>query len=306
MDKIYLIILTSLLLSVNSIAQDSNSLISNNAGNIEVFVNQEDGKYFLHTMQRGETIYRIAKKYATKSKDILELNKIKDVSDIDIATLLKIPLNNVILDKVPTEKASRFTYRAQAKDNIYRISKVYFDLEIESFMKLNKLKSLNLSIDQEFIIGYFNNNLPDSNDGLANTTINQEIELEVSSDEVILKDSIEVITKNQLFSDSTANLRATNEVEEAPRNLRQTRGIAVWNQNSKDKENMFALHRTAKIGSIVEIYNPLLKRKAFAKVVASIPGGVYPTDVSIILSKRVVDALGALDGRFQVEMKFYE
>ena len=88
--------------------------------------------------------------------------------------------------------------------------------------------------------------------------------------------------------------------------FRSQTGIALWNKNSVDKENLYAMHKTAKINSLIEIYNPLLKRKAFAKVIGNIKPGLYPDDISLIVTPRVAQSLGMKDKRFRVVMKFYE
>jgi len=82
------------------------------------------------------------------------------------------------------------------------------------------------------------------------------------------------------------------------------RGIAIWNKEGKDQKNAFALHKTAKPNTIIELYNPVVRRKAYAKVIGSLPEDIYEDDVTLIISPKVAKSLGALDSRFTVEMKF--
>lgn len=88
--------------------------------------------------------------------------------------------------------------------------------------------------------------------------------------------------------------------------MRQTRGIGIWERDSKVSSMSFVLHHTAKKGSTIELYNPQLNRRTSAKVLGRIPLGTYPSDVSVIMSKKVAESLGALDTRIMVEIKFVE
>jgi hypothetical protein len=50
----------------------------------------------------------------------------------------------------------------------------------------------------------------------------------------------------------------------------------------------------------------MLNRKVYAKVVAKLPERIYPKDVSIVISPGVAEALGAIDNRFLIEMRYFE
>ena len=80
----------------------------------------------------------------------------------------------------------------------------------------------------------------------------------------------------------------------------------MWNKEGSDKVNSFVLHATAKINSVIELYNPLTKRTTYAKVIAHIPANTYSSDISILISPKVAERLGALDDRFQIKMTYYK
>ena len=85
-----------------------------------------------------------------------------------------------------------------------------------------------------------------------------------------------------------------------------SRGIGIWERDSQTTEKAFVLHHTAKKGSIIELYNPQLNLRTRAKVLGRIPLETYPSDISVIMSKKVANSLGALDTRFMVELTFIE
>jgi hypothetical protein len=86
------------------------------------------------------------------------------------------------------------------------------------------------------------------------------------------------------------------------KSLRRQRGVAWWNKDMKDP-NMFALHRSAPLNSLIEIRNPMFDRSVWAKVIGTIPP-TYTEDISVIVSPGVAKYLGAIDGRFYVEMSY--
>lgn len=89
-----------------------------------VFLSQE-GDFFLHTVERGETIYAIAKMYNVKVEDINRLNP-GSSSGIQAGYSLKIP----------QESGSYFYHTIQPKETLYSVSKQYF-MTGEDIMKVN-------------------------------------------------------------------------------------------------------------------------------------------------------------------------
>ena len=81
---------------------------------------------------------------------------------------------------------------------------------------------------------------------------------------------------------------------------------AQWNSKSKDKTNLFALHATAKKGSYIEVYNPMLDRMVIAKVVGNIPERIHKNNVELIVSPKVAETLGVVDKKFFVKIRYIE
>ncbi len=65
-----------------------------------------------------------------------------------------------------------------------------------------------------------------------------------------------------------------------------------------DPNKMLVLHRTAPIGTVIKITNPMSNRSTFAKVVGKFSENESTKDAIIVMTKAVADALGALDKRF--------
>jgi rare lipoprotein A (peptidoglycan hydrolase) len=65
-----------------------------------------------------------------------------------------------------------------------------------------------------------------------------------------------------------------------------------------------ALHKTAPIGTILKITNPMNKSVTFAKVVGKFSDNQDTHDAIVVLSKSVATTIGLLDRRFQIELNY--
>ncbi len=118
---------------------------------------------------------------------------------------------------------------------------------------------------------------------------------------------VEIASASEELSDTLTTKLEEPIIKKAPSTrTRHTRGIGIWERDSKVGQMAFVLHHTAKKGSTIELYNPQLKLRTRAKVLGRIPMGTYPSDVSVIMSRKVANSLGALDTRFMVELNFVE
>ncbi|MDR6785203.1 peptidoglycan endopeptidase LytF [Pedobacter africanus] len=83
------------------------------------------------------------------------------------------------------------------------------------------------------------------------------------------------------------------------------KGTGVWIADADlDPSKMLVLHRTAPIGTVMKITNPMTNRSTFAKVVGKFTENESTKDVIIVMTKAVADALGALDKRFYCNLTY--
>ena len=79
----------------------------------------------IHTMQKGETIYGLSKKYGIPMNTILEYNGIKDATKIVVGQKIKIPSS--------TQTQTTQIYTVQKGDTIYSIAKKFGVTQAELF-----------------------------------------------------------------------------------------------------------------------------------------------------------------------------
>jgi len=301
----------------------------------------ENEFYYTHIFQQGQTVYSLAKTFKASVSAIYAMNNLTAKSSINIGQTVKVPFS---LNALYTEKSSsvlsinKFVpvyYVAQPKETLYRIGKTYFGQEVSTFSKRNKINGTAIYKGQKLLIGW----LPIDDQGLVvkfNSSIvlaDDAKKVEILTKKINNKRPIrekftttivpsELITKSgnkemvsspkeikELIATASEELSDSQaiklELSPTTRKL-HSRGIGIWERDSQTTEKAFVLHHTAKKGSIIELYNPQLNLRTRAKVLGRIPLETYPSDISVIMSKKVANSLGALDTRFMVELTFIE
>jgi LysM repeat protein len=82
-------------------------------------------------------------------------------------------------------------------------------------------------------------------------------------------------------------------------------GVATWiDDTSLDPKKELVLHRTAPIGTVIKITNPMNNHTTYAKVVGRFTDSEATKDVLIVMTKNTADALGALDKRIHVNISY--
>jgi len=238
-----------------------------------------------HTVLRNETIFTIAKQYGITAYQIRKLNDLPD-NAITIGQVLKVPGGIVADVQVPKEKQAEakvketpvakeesFIHTVATGENIFSIAKKY-NLTAYQIRTANKLDDNNIKVDQKLII-------PKPPQPKSVNDASKE-DQENEPDSTMVKDP-------KLRRDPS--VYGLSQIEE--------KGTAVWIADQDlDGTKMLVLHRTAPVGRVIKITNPMTNRTTFAKVVGKFTENESTKDVIIVMTKAVADSLGALDKRF--------
>jgi peptidoglycan endopeptidase LytF len=250
-----------------------------------------------HKVKAKESLNVIAKQYNTTVEEIKRLNGLTS-NNLQIGQVLKVGGGNttqtdVVIEKLTTpntksyqkptdEKAlsstvsktneASFEHVVAAGETIYAIAKKY-NLTTYQLKTFNNLTSEEVTVGQKLIIK-----------GAMPKTLNEE-----EGDEPEPTASTTSIKDPKLKY--AASRYGLTQVEE--------KGAAVWIEDPDlDAAKMLVLHRTASIGTVIKITNPMTNRSTFAKVVGKFTENETTKDVIIVITKAVADAVGALDKRF--------
>jgi len=237
-----------------------------------------------HIVLKGESIFTIAKQYGITAYQIRKLNNLDD-NTLSTGQVLKIPSDIVVevpkqtekpvetVKEAPVAREESFIYTVVDGDNIFSIAKKY-SLTAYQIRTANKLKDNILTNGQKLVIP----KLPQPKSVNDASKEDQE----GNPDSTMVKDP-------KLRRDPS--VYGLSQIEE--------KGTAVWIQDQDlDASKMLVLHRTAPIGRVIKITNPMTNRTTFAKVVGKFTENESTKDVIIVMTKAVADSLGALDKRF--------
>ncbi|MEZ4928108.1 MAG: LysM peptidoglycan-binding domain-containing protein [Saprospiraceae bacterium] len=240
----------------------------------------EDGrKVVLHTVKPKQTLFSISRFYSLGMEKLIDYNPaLKENTTLQIGSTLKIPIPNKAIRRYKGKffKSTEYTpiyYIVQSGENLFQICKRYFDMPVDTIMKRNRLKDVNIKPGQRLHIGWM---------GI----------------EGIHADWRKGTTNPQ---DEVFHLHYTQE-----RNGREEfdgQGVCFWQKDSKENGDLYAMHREAGIGTIISVYNPMSQRTVYAKVISRIPDG-FERNTEVILSPGAARKIGAIDPKFFVKVKY--
>jgi LysM repeat protein len=280
--------------------------------------NLDGKKVILHKLDPRDNYFSIGRRYNVKPNIIIQFN---NNATMRVGNVIKVPTEQAFIAPTPqTQVANTGTpvdgttvYKVSAGETLYAISR-RFNMKVEDIISLNNLKSSNLTPGQLLNIKATTATPPaaqpttttvkttvithpatntQQQTTVQQTTINTPVTMPRDSTRVTATDSAGVERR------VPANRYGITE--------RNEKGVATYLDDSGlglDANKKLALHRTAPIGTVLKISNPMTNRVTFAKVVGRFNDNESTKDVMVVLTKSAVDALGALDKRFQVNISY--
>jgi len=112
-----------------------------------------------HTLKAGETIYSLSKYYNVSTNDIINLNKISDLTSIKVGTKILIPDKTV--ENFNTITSEKKKYVVKEGDTLFSISK-QFNIPLSELMVYNNLSNESLiAVGQILNLSEGNTDLPE-------------------------------------------------------------------------------------------------------------------------------------------------
>ncbi|NQX39110.1 LysM repeat-containing protein [Pedobacter steynii] len=292
-----------------------------------------EGGLIEHTVQKKENLNMLAEKYGTTVNEIKRVNNMRSIN-LQIGQLLKIPAKNAV-EEQPAETLSTTkpnTPAVVAQQNPPIETKKKEDVLVPIFPKKQPVNPAQNTANQTSPAQTTPTNTEASSEELlVHTVASNETIYSIATTYKMTMDQLKA--KNGLINNSlTVGQKllirgqyppkplpsAHNEVENPADTLNSIKnpslrlpasryglnqmdekGTGIWIADPDlDPSKMLVLHRTAPIGTVMKITNPMSNRSTFAKVVGKFTENESTKDVIIVMTKAVADALGALDKRF--------
>lgn len=255
-------------------------------------VEYENGrKMIIHELEAKETYYGLSRRYQVPVKDIIAANNNKALKIGDTVRVpqeaVDIPGNAATGDTttpqpsapVPVLPEGEYTaYKVGKGETLFTIAK-RFIISVESIKRANGLTSD--AVQAGTILKIPNEELPP-----PPPTVN----------EIMVQDA-DTVANSGAELDIPANRYGIRELTE--------KGLGVWIDDlSQEGGSMLALHKTAPVGTVIKITNPMTQRTTFAKVVGKFADTAETQNAIIVISKSAASLIGVLDRRFQVEIAY--
>lgn len=255
-------------------------------------VKYENGnKIIIHQLEAKETYYGLSRHYKIPVKQIIAANKNKSLK---VGDTVRIPMGthgSTAESNTSTNETQRpssqpallaqgeyTAYKVGKGETLFTISK-RFIISVESIRRANGLTGDSLKAGQ--ILKIPNKELPPPPARMS---------------EIIVPDTAGTDVKKETV-EIPANRYGIREMTE--------KGIGVWIDDlNQESGSMLALHKTAPIGTVIKITNPMTNRTTFAKVVGKFADTAETQNAIIVISKSAASLIGVLDRRFQVEIAY--
>ena len=204
------------------------------------------------------------------------------------------PVQQPAPQPAPVNNAPPIQYKVSQGETLYAISK-RFNMSVDDLQKLNNLSSNNIQPGQVLMVRSSAGATPPPAPIPAPVVV-QQTQMPVAK-----RDSSTPVTPMR-DSSSTEKHNGSTRFGLYEKN---EKGVATWiDDTSLDPNKKLVLHRTAPIGTVIKITNPMTNRTTFAKVVGRFTDTEATKDVIIVMTKNVADSLGALDKRFHVSISY--
>jgi LysM repeat protein len=264
--------------------------------------NLDGKKVILHKLEPKDNYFSIGRRYNIKPSIIIKFNSNASMqvgNTIKVPTELPfvsttLPAGNNTNAAITTDTNTPATeYRVSAGETLYAIAR-RFNIKVEDIVSQNSLKTNSLQPGQILRIKM-----------APATAAPTPVPVIVQQTQVLQQAKRDTAITNQADSSALADRRLpSNRYGITERN---EKGVATYMDDAGmglDPNKKLVLHRTAPVGTVLKITNPMTNRTTFAKVVGRFTENEANKDVVIVLTKSAADALGALDKRFHVNISY--
>lgn len=306
-----------------------------------VDVNSDGLKIFKHIIAPKQTLYSLAKFYKLDVFAIYDFNPWLKNKVLSVGDTVSVPIQEQLILKEEEQLLAGLEYalvyyQVKKQDNLFQIAKRYFNIPVETLKNRNNIPDHNLSIGQNLLIGWFDlyGGSPASNNNQSSSPIPLIVKDEntkpssnipfgppkPNKEEIALLqkpvESAPTLHRTDEATGKTESLGIDEEIEDLKTNFEiekahkisyvftEQRGVAAWRKDIREKTDLYAIHRTAPVGSTVMVSNPLINKSVYAKVISQMPEDLYPANVCVVVSPAVANLLGAVDAHFFVKVRY--
>lgn len=257
--------------------------------------------YVLHQVEAKETLFSISRRYKSSVPDIKAANP-EAAKGLNVGQIIKVPVAGT-----PTQGSGLgSTHTVSPKETVFSISKKYK-------VSVDELTAANPGINKGLQVGQVIN-IPDKNKTAKKSAQPADVKAEKKSE------AKNEIKKDDTEDKETAKVEGNLEEQEVEATVKKTKsaltpapasgykkinetGDADIMANTNENLKYLALHKSAPIGTIIQVRNDNNDQKIFVRVIGKIPNTA--ADKSILkLSPKAMERLGAKSEKIPVSISY--
>ncbi len=236
-----------------------------------------------HIVQAGETLFAISKQYNLTIDSLVNINNLKN-AHLDVGDTLFIMQRQ---KKEPIYDPGIKYHVVKPSETLFGISRLY-QVEIEDLQQWNNLPDYTLSIGQRLIVSGETNATEVVEDTVVITPIVQK-----GFDSTLIKPKKPVLDTLFVKTDNSQFKTKTKEVEGKKQTVEE--GFAMKIEDTDYTKKYLALHRSAPLGSTIQVKNQMTDKVIEARVVGKLPESAMNRKLLLRLSSAAYKAMGAID-----------
>lgn len=270
---------------------------------------QGDQVFVVHKVLAQQTLYSLSRRYKTTVSEINKANPVL-ADGLQVGQTLKIPYGGKIIspDSEVRAEVETITHRVKAGETLFSIARKY-DVQVSEIKSWNDLSSNAINLNQaleirrKVLVPVEKEEVEAAAEQMSNTPKG------VSTPDSVLvaKDPFEEkATPNTTEKDSVQQEPEVTSYPGTPFEPIEIEGLAQVIEESEPSNKFFALHKTAKVGTVIKVKNLMNDLTVYVRVIGSIPETSENQDIIIKLNQRAYDHLKAVDKRFRVQLNYFK
>jgi LysM repeat protein len=280
--------------------------------------NLDGKKVILHKLDPKDNYYSIGRRYNVKPNVIIQFN---NNAPLKIGNVIKVPTERSFLETTKPAPAQQPQYKVttQSQPPAAQQQQVQQPTQVTQAPANNDnntgspTQQYKVSPGETLysIARRFNSTVEDITkiNGLTSTTVTPGQIIKVRADAANVPVAAPVVAKRDSTSPYATSQDSSNASHFNANRFglfeKNEKGVATWiDDTSLDPNKKLVLHRTAPIGTVIKITNPMTNRTTFAKVVGRFNDSESTKDVILVMTKNVAESIGALDKRIHVDISY--
>ncbi|WP_236612895.1 LysM peptidoglycan-binding domain-containing protein [Cesiribacter andamanensis] len=270
------------------------------------------GKF--HTVEAKETLYSISRQYGISIEELKSWNNLsgntlspgdrlrvsKPGAGVTASTTSPkgagtTPPAGATPQQPRPDYSGKIVHTVEEQETLFSIARMY-DSNVAKLRELNNLTTDNLAIGQKLIVGTAKGLPAPKTDRIVRTGAEEE----KAKDHGYNANPVAI---SQIGEQSQEELETASTERVSVRKVTEM-GMATSIDDSLNTKKYLALHRTAPIGTIMQVHNEMNNLSVFVRVVGKLPPTGDNDKVLIKLSRKAYEKLGAYSEKVPVRLSY--